>query len=85
MERLHEARFVQESMYERNILIQPGPLNVPYANRSFDKPSYRIIDFGRGINLGVKGFSLEDIEGYVQDEQREARDKGLIPYKAKHT
>ena len=68
-------------MYERNILIQPGPLNVPCANRSFDEPSYRIIDFGRGINLGVKGcFSLKDIEMNVQDEQHDARRKGLIPY-----
>jgi hypothetical protein len=67
-------------MYERNILIQPGPLNVPCANRSFDEPSYRIIDFGRGINLGVEGRSLRDIKRTVQDEQHEARHKGLISY-----
>jgi hypothetical protein len=46
--RLHNAGFTQGSAYLRNIVVQPGPLTSPPAERSFDNPSYRIIDFGRG-------------------------------------
>ncbi|KAN0135862.1 hypothetical protein V8E53_006314, partial [Lactarius tabidus] len=46
--RLHNAGFTQGSAYLRNIVVQPGPLTRPPAERSFDNPSYRIIDFGRG-------------------------------------
>jgi hypothetical protein len=46
--RLHKARFTQGSPYPRNVLVQPGPLTCPPEKRSFDNPSYRIIDFGRG-------------------------------------
>ena len=47
-DRLHKARFTQGSPYDRNLLVQPGPLTNPPAERSLDNPSYRIIDFGRG-------------------------------------
>ncbi|KAI0819903.1 hypothetical protein BC628DRAFT_1423425 [Trametes gibbosa] len=47
-ERLHEAGFIQNSTYERNIVVQPGPLSVPRKERSLRTPSFRIIDFGRG-------------------------------------
>lgn len=47
-DRLHNAGFIQGSAYARNILTQPGPLTNPCAQRSFDSPSYRLIDFGRG-------------------------------------
>jgi len=46
-ERLHDARFVQNSVYSRNILVQPGPLIHPREERSLDNPSFRLIDFGR--------------------------------------
>lgn len=39
---------VQGSFYVRNIMVQPGPLSVPPEQRSYDTPSFRIIDFGRG-------------------------------------
>ncbi|KAI9069031.1 hypothetical protein FKP32DRAFT_1641399 [Trametes sanguinea] len=45
--RLHELGIEQGSFYVRNILIQPGPLSAPAAKRTFDQPSFRIIDFGR--------------------------------------
>jgi hypothetical protein len=77
LERLHKAKFVQGSTYERNILVQPGPLSVPRANRSLDEPSYRIIDFGRGKSLSVNTFSLEDLEEEVDWERRHARDQRL--------
>ncbi len=47
-ERLHDAGFVQKSVYARNVLVQPGPLTHPRAERSLDNPSFRLIDFGRG-------------------------------------
>ncbi|KAJ7113014.1 hypothetical protein C8R44DRAFT_882050 [Mycena epipterygia] len=46
--RLHYADFTQGSFYERNILVQPGPLTVAPSARSDRTPSFRIIDFGRG-------------------------------------
>jgi hypothetical protein len=64
-------------MYSRNILVQPGPLSVPRANRSLDEPSYRIIDFGRGTSL-VKSLSLEYIQEEAKLERRAARDRGLV-------
>jgi hypothetical protein len=72
-------------MYKRNVLVQPGPLTVPLANRSLDEPSYRIIDFGRGITLDVNGYSLEALNREAESERRYARRERLIPYKAKHT
>ena len=47
-DRLHNANSYQGSVAPRNILVQPGPLTCPRAERSFDNPSYRLIDFGRG-------------------------------------
>ena len=39
---------VQGSFYVRNIMCQPGPLTLPPERRSYNTPSFRIIDFGRG-------------------------------------
>jgi hypothetical protein len=44
---LHEAGFLQGSVYPRNILVQPGPLTLRPSERSLESPSFRIIDFGR--------------------------------------
>lgn len=51
MFRLHDAGYLQNSFYVRNILRQPGPLYKPPHERSNDTPSFRIIDFGRGLSL----------------------------------
>ncbi|KAH9848141.1 hypothetical protein C2E23DRAFT_740245 [Lenzites betulinus] len=48
IQRLHHLEIIQGSFYVRNIMVQPGPLTAPPAARSYDTPSYRIIDFGRG-------------------------------------
>ncbi|KZS99889.1 uncharacterized protein LAESUDRAFT_667429 [Laetiporus sulphureus 93-53] len=45
--RLHLEEFIQNSVFTRNILIQPGPLDVAPHFRSREHPSFRIIDFGR--------------------------------------
>ena len=79
LKRLHKANFIQGSIYERNVLVQPGPLDLPSANRSFSKPSYRIIDFGRGLGLGVNRSSLQDIKSEVETERSYACDQRLIP------
>lgn len=50
--RLHDAKFYQGSVYPRNVVMQPGPLTLPPAERSYDSPSFRIIDFGRGECYG---------------------------------
>ncbi|MCJ1320806.1 hypothetical protein MMC15_006147 [Xylographa vitiligo] len=48
--RLHQARFVQNSPFMHNILIQPGPLTRPPIERSLTTPSFRTIDFGRALH-----------------------------------
>ncbi|KAJ8473758.1 hypothetical protein ONZ45_g16179 [Pleurotus djamor] len=45
--RLGFADMAHNSVYTRNILVQPGPLDRPPPLRSLDTPSYRIIDLGR--------------------------------------
>ena len=47
IKRLHKAGFTNGSMYMRNMVVQPGPLNVPRPERTMKQPSFRIIDFGR--------------------------------------
>ena len=49
--RLHAAGFAQNSMFVRNVLVQPGPLSAPRTVRSYKTPSFRLIDFGRGVVL----------------------------------
>ena len=57
--RLHHADILQGSFYVRNIMIQPGPLTAPPAERSFETPSFRIIDYGRGTSWD---WELEEAE-----------------------
>lgn len=71
-ERLHNARFVQKSVYERNILVQPGPLTCPVAERSFNNPSYRLIDFGRGKSYTDRKESVS-ADDDMTDELERAR------------
>jgi hypothetical protein len=77
--RLHRAGFYQGSFSPRNIVRQPGPLHVPPAQRTLDQPSYRIIDFGRGINQRVHfanqaKLTARDIQMHAIDERRKALD-----------
>jgi len=46
---LHRAGFLQCSVKRSNIAIQPGPLCLPSVERSYDNPSFRILDFGRAV------------------------------------
>jgi len=73
LHRLHAASFVQGSFYERNILMQPGPLTLPRTERSFNDPSYRIIDFGRGKCPRVNCESTEYWYFEAEEERKRAR------------
>ncbi|KAL6304650.1 hypothetical protein BKA93DRAFT_749586 [Sparassis latifolia] len=64
--RLHYENFVQQSMYVRNVLMQPGPLTAPPDKRSKKNPSFRIIDFGRAI-------SWKDYVGPQPDSEKRQR------------
>ena len=82
--RLHRAGFSQGSFSPRNILVQPGPLHVPPAERTMDKPSYRIIDFGRGINQRIHfankaQLSVMDVQMQAIDERTESADLFGLP------
>ncbi|KZT33924.1 hypothetical protein SISSUDRAFT_1010532, partial [Sistotremastrum suecicum HHB10207 ss-3] len=45
--RLHLLGFIHNSVFSRNILVQPGPIHLSPAHRSVHTPSFRLIDFGR--------------------------------------
>ncbi|KAF8189812.1 hypothetical protein K438DRAFT_1832139 [Mycena galopus ATCC 62051] len=45
--RLSFDGFIQNSFFDRNILVQPGPLTHPPSQRSLETPSFRVVDFGR--------------------------------------
>ncbi|KAI9449666.1 hypothetical protein BJY52DRAFT_1126563 [Lactarius psammicola] len=70
-ERLHNARFAQKSTYPRNIVVQPGPLTHPRAERSFNDPSYRLIDFGRGVYYN--GDESESADESLKEEKWRVR------------
>lgn len=52
--RLHYANFKHNSIFERNILIQNGPLQYPPWKRSALHRRFRLIDFGRTRKLDQK-------------------------------
>jgi len=77
--RLHRAGFFQGSFSPRNIVRQPGPLHVPPAQRTLDQSSYRIIDFGRGVNqrfhfANQAKLTARDVQMHALDERRRALD-----------
>ncbi|KLO09417.1 hypothetical protein SCHPADRAFT_943650 [Schizopora paradoxa] len=47
LERLHLGGFVHNSVYERNVLVQNGPIQWSPFERSSLHPRFRLIDFGR--------------------------------------
>ncbi|KAJ7721338.1 hypothetical protein DFH07DRAFT_857864 [Mycena maculata] len=73
--RLHLSGFLQKSAFKKNILVQPGPLTVPPANRSLQSPNFRIIDFGRAMQRprGNQKEWLDEKETEVKEVQRVLR------------
>lgn len=50
LDRFHAAHWVHGSVAERNIVVQPGPLNEsPLFHTSNSTKSFRLIDFGRSV------------------------------------
>ncbi|KAJ7476960.1 hypothetical protein B0H11DRAFT_2031403 [Mycena galericulata] len=75
--RLHLSGFLQKSAFKKNILLQPGPLTVPPANRTLQTPSFRIIDFGRAIQRPASDKNrkewLDERDTEVKDVQKVLR------------
>ncbi|KAI0672167.1 hypothetical protein C8Q78DRAFT_1077726 [Trametes maxima] len=86
--RLHDLIITQGSFYVRNIMIQPGPLSWPPAERTYKEPSFRIIDFGRArcLALQLSGVTdkderestIHDIHRALWDEEKQAREELLV-------
>ena len=57
--RLQDDGLTNASMYLRNILVQPGPLSAPRDERTMEKPSFRLIDFGRAVLRRKSGFEKQ--------------------------
>ena len=53
LRRLHLAGYIHNSVYQRNILMQNGPLTAPPFKRSQEHLRFRLIDFGRAERLEV--------------------------------
>ena len=45
---LHRKGFAHGSLFERNVVVEPGPICLPPEERSLASPSFRLVDFGRG-------------------------------------
>ena len=85
--RLHHMDIVQGSFYVRNIMCQPGPLTLPPEKRSYDHPSFRIIDFGRGECWDWELKALAGAEASTSDKRTsdkpktEQRDKRRLEFR----
>ncbi|KAG6843743.1 hypothetical protein H0H87_001044 [Tephrocybe sp. NHM501043] len=66
--RFHFAGWAHGSVYPRNILAQPGPLDVPPSQRRNATPSFRLIDFGRSYHVDKMG---KKQPGWVGDRYHE--------------
>jgi len=51
LERLHLGGYEHNSVYERNILMQSGPVQWSPFKRSKVHPRFRLIDFGRSTQV----------------------------------
>ncbi|KAF7295348.1 hypothetical protein MIND_01074200 [Mycena indigotica] len=84
--RFMDADWLHQSVYDRNILTQTGPMSVPQGwMREFGSEcSFRLIDFGRSVYIGPKapeGEGEEDVykslrasESYVHSDIRNERE-----------
>ncbi|KAJ7273170.1 hypothetical protein C8J57DRAFT_1317000 [Mycena rebaudengoi] len=69
--RLHEAEWVHESVAERNIMMQPGPMTTPQGwMRSvpgLTAVSFRVIDFGRSLYCGEPAPKDEEADDVLRE------------------
>ena len=55
LDRLHDAGFIfGHRKFPKNVVVQPGPLDAPPAQRTFDMPSFRIVDFAPTLSLDLE-------------------------------
>ncbi|KAI0752592.1 hypothetical protein C8Q80DRAFT_1267121 [Daedaleopsis nitida] len=67
---LHEAGYIHGCPNPSKILVKPGPLSAPPAQRSLEEPSFRITDFGcgEGWNLVSGGWFKEQFSALSDDD-----------------
>jgi len=53
--------------------MQPGPVTRHPQERSLSTPSFRLIDFGRSINVDERVENMELKEGLTEEETKEER------------
>ena len=70
--RFHSQGYLHHSTYIRNIVMQPGPLTRHPQERSLSTPSFRLIDFGRSINVDEKVAKME-LADLTEEETKEER------------
>ncbi|CAK5276273.1 unnamed protein product [Mycena citricolor] len=68
--RLHMSGILQRSPFRKNILVQPGPLTLPPAERSLTTPSFRVIDFGRALDRSQARHQRD----WLDERDQEVRD-----------
>jgi len=56
--------------------MQPGPLTRHPQERSWSTPSFRLIDFGRSINVEEQVAKIKLEEGLTEEEIREKKAQG---------
>lgn len=59
LRRLHIAGYVHNSYFQRNVVMQKGPLTVSPFNRSEEHLRFRLIDFGRIERLEEKNWRFD--------------------------
>ncbi|KAH9924993.1 uncharacterized protein BXZ73DRAFT_79122 [Epithele typhae] len=65
---LHDAGFANLSANPYDILVQPGPLGVPSAQRSLRAPSFRIVDFGRAEARASRRTNADEFEEFCNQD-----------------
>jgi len=73
--RFHTEGYLHQSTYIRNVVVQPGPLTRHPQERSLSTPSFRLIDFGRSINVEEQVSKMKLKDGLSAEEIREERAK----------
>lgn len=74
--RLHHCFIVHNSPFERNILVQPGPLSCPPSLRSRVKASFRLIDFGRSRDYSSRLRQLK--KGNSTETERQEMEREVL-------
>ena len=81
LRRLHINNYIHNSFYQRNVLVQPGPLTRPPEERSMKMPSYRVIDFGRSKLYGPSNDKMSEYDaGWGNELYRATEELNMEPF-----